>query len=209
MKKLTIALLIVLVSLPAMAQQEALYGGKIENGWYAGISSKFGRVNSETGYFLGGQGGWIINHRFVLGAKGYMLVNPFEVEGLENITVGFGYGGAFLEYIIASNRLVHLSIEGLIGAGGVYNDVRNYSRPHDPIDYTGDAAFVMEPGVNLILNVTKTFRVGAGVTYRFVNGMDYDAGLPYQHANGLNYQTISDSDLSGVSAQIVLKFGVF
>jgi hypothetical protein len=47
--------------------------------------------------FCGGQGGWIINHRFVLGAKGYILVNPVDIEGLQNIVLGFDCGGALLE----------------------------------------------------------------------------------------------------------------
>ena len=64
-----------------------------------------------------------------------------------------------------------------------------------PVDYTDDAFFVLEPGVNCILNINKSFRWGAGVTYRYVNG--------------LAYENISNSDLSGVSFQILLKFGDF
>lgn len=60
-----------------------------------------------------------------------------------------------------------------------------------------------------MLNVTKNFRIGAGATYRFVNGADYDPGAPYRHDNGEDFETISDSNLSGISAQFVLEFGVF
>lgn len=209
MKNLTIILLVVLLSWPAMAQDETLYSGEIESGWYGAPLFNVGQINGETGIFAGLKGGWIINHRFVLGGKWYMLVNPVDIKGLQNIVLGFLGGGALFEYIIASNKLLHFSIESMIGLGGVYNDVKDYAKYHDPIDYTGDACFVLEPGINIILNVTKNVRIGAGATYRYVHGIDYDAGATSRYVNRVDYETISDSDLSGVSAQIVLEFGVF
>ena len=207
MKKGIVLVLIVLLSHSVLAQQETLFSGEIANGWYGAPLFKTGQILGETGFWVGGQGGWIINHRFVLGGKGYILVNPVTIEGLENIEIGFGCGGVLFEYIIASNKLLHFSVESMIGAGGVYNDVNNYSRYHDPIDYTGDGCFVAEPGINLMLNVTKYFRVGGGVSYRYVNGIEYDAGV--SDVKRGDYDLISDSDLTGVSVQIVLKFGSF
>jgi hypothetical protein len=97
----------------------------------------------------------------------------------------------------------------MIGAGGVHNDVKDYMKCHDRIEYTGDACFVLEPGLNLMLNVAKNFRIGVGAYYRYVYWIAYDAGAPYRTVNGDDYENISDSDLSGVSAQIILKFGKF
>lgn len=207
MKNMVIFLLVISSSFPCMAKEQVMFNSEIESGWYGGALFKAGPIMGETGYFAGLQGGWIINDRFVVGGKGYMLVNPVEVEGLQNIHVGFGYGGLLLEYIFASNQLVHVTVESVIGVGGVYNDVRNYATYHDPLDYTGDACFVMEPGVNLELNVIKQFRIGVGVSYRYVNGIDYDAGK--SSVSRVDYDLISDSDLSGISAQIVFKFGDF
>jgi hypothetical protein len=209
MKNLTIILLVVLIYHPVVAQEETLFRGEIESGWYGGALFKVGQINSETGFLVGGQGGWIINHRFVLGGKGYILVNPVDIEGLQNIVVGFGCGGALFEYIIASNKLLHFNIESMIGIGGVYNDVKVNKKYHDPIDYTGDACLVLEPGMNLMLNVIKNFRIGVGASYRYVYGIDYDPGAPYRNVIEDDYKNISDSDLSGVTVQIILKFGAF
>jgi hypothetical protein len=55
--------------------------------------------------------------------------------------------------------------------------------------------FVLEPGLDLILNINKNFRLAAGVEYRYVSGV--------------SYESLSSSDLSGISGQIVLKIGVF
>ncbi|MEO0330062.1 MAG: hypothetical protein AAF223_00025 [Bacteroidota bacterium] len=158
---------------------------------------------------MGGQGGWVINHRWVLGDKGYASVKPAAVAGLQNIVVGLGCGGAFLEYIIASDKLVHFGIENIIAYGMVYNDVEDQSATYDPIDYTGDCCFILEPRVNAILNITDRFRVSAGANYRYVNGVNYDPGAPYQRAAKADYSTVTDTNISGFSAQIGLRFGVF
>jgi hypothetical protein len=195
MKNLILILLVTLVSCPAMAEDETLLSGEIESGGYGGPLCEIGHINGEAGVFVGGQGGWIINHRFVLGGKGYGLVSNVEIEDSRNLRLEFGCGGALLEYIIAPNRLLHLSLHSMIGAGGVRYAVEDYTDDYDPVNYSDDAFFVLEPGINGILNVTKYFRIGAGATYRYVSGV--------------RYEDLTNSDLSGVSAKILLKFGVF
>jgi hypothetical protein len=195
MKNLIIILLAVVLSYPLMAQEETLFSGKIESGGYGGPLLKIGQINGKTGIFMGGQGGWIINHRLVLGGKGYALVNDVEIEGAQNLKLEFGCGGGLLEYIFSSSKLVHFSIQSMIGAGGVRYAVKKPDEEHSDVNYDDDAFFVVEPGINLILNVTKNFRIGAGATYRYVNGVEYES--------------LSNSDLSGVSAQVFLKFGAF
>jgi hypothetical protein len=209
MKYLAIFLLIILYVDPITAQDETLFNDEIESGGYGGLICKIGQMNGNTGIFFGGQGGWIINHRLVLGGKGYILAHPMDIKNLQNISVGFACGGVLLEYIIASSKLLHFNIECMVGAGGVYNDVINYAQYHDPIDYTGDAGLILEPGLNLNFNITTYLRIAAGITYRFINGIEYDAGAPYRNIIGNDYDNISDTDLSGVSAQLVIKFGKF
>jgi len=195
MKSLMIILLVVLFSYPVIAQDETLISGEIESGWYVAPLLKVGQINGETGIFIGGQGGWIINHRFVLGGIGYGLINEVEVKDAQNLRLKFGCGGVLFEYIFSSDKLLHLSLQSMIGAGSVRYDVKNYQDDHDNVNYNDAAFFVLEPGINLILNVSKNFRIGAGATYRYVSGVEYES--------------LSNSDLSGVSAQIFLKFGVF
>jgi hypothetical protein len=195
MRILVYSILILLFSQPAVAQEETLFGSDIESGGYGGPLLMVGQINGETGIFVGGQGGWIINHTFVLGAKGYGLVNTIEPEGLQNIKLEFGCGGGLLEYVHASNKLLHFSIQAMIGAGGVKYSIIEYTDDHDVVDYSEDAFFVLEPGINLILNIHRNFRLSAGAAYRYVNGV--------------SYEDLSDSDLSGVYGQVLLKFGTF
>ncbi|PLX19321.1 MAG: hypothetical protein C0599_11045 [Salinivirgaceae bacterium] len=208
MKKL-FAIVFALISITVCAQNETLFKIPIKNGVYGATVAKVGPINNEPGVFLGFQGGWIINNRLVLGGKFNMLSNPIEPAGLYNINVGFIGGGAFFEYIFASSKLLHFTAEATVGSCMVYNDVARYAEEHDPIAYTGDSGFMLEPGANIVLNITNNFRLGVGATYRLVTNINYDAGAPYQDAENSNYDFISGSDLSGFTGQIVLKYGLF
>ena len=190
-----IILFFVLLFNQLAAQDETLFTGDIESGRYVSLLSQIGQINNETGIFVGGQGGWIINHRFVIGGRAYGLVNEVDISDFQNLILDFGCGGLFLEYIISSNKLLHLSVQSMIGAGGVRFAVKDYKTNHDHFEYSNDRFFVVEPGINLILNIHKKFRLGGGITYR--------------HISGVEYENLSDSNLSGLSAQLFLKFGKF
>ena len=195
MKYVTFILFIALFTFPANAQEKVLIDENFESGGYGALFTNVGQMNGETGVFFGGQGAWIINHRIGLGGKGYALVNTLEVKDMENIKLEFGCGGLLLEYIIASDKMVHFNVNSLIGGGGVKYAVIDYEEDHTEIDYSQDGFFVFEPGLDVILNVSKHFRVGLGATYRVVSGVDYGV--------------LSNSDLSGVAGHLVLKFGAF
>ena len=195
MKKLTVTIAAVILTLTVMAQEKTLLDGKLNNGGYGAFFTKIGVINGNTGVFMGGQGSWVINHKLAIGGKGYALISPFDVAGLENIKMEFGCWGGLLEYIIASDNLLHLNINAMIGAGGVRYSVKDYRYDHSEIDYNEDAMFVVEPGIDAELNIHKNFRIGLGVYYRFVSGVDY--------------ADLTNSDLSGLSGQITLKFGAF
>jgi hypothetical protein len=55
--------------------------------------------------------------------------------------------------------------------------------------------FVIEPGIDAEINIHKNFRIGLGVYYRIVSGVDY--------------ADLTNTDLNGISGQITLKFGAF
>lgn len=95
-----------------------------------------------------------MNNRFVLGGKGYGLVSDVEVGGAHNLNLDFGCGGVLLEYVASSDRLLHLSIHSMIGAGGVRYAVKGYWDDHDDVNYDSDAFFVWEPGASLMLNIS-------------------------------------------------------
>jgi hypothetical protein len=66
-----ISLMIMIWTLPVFAGDETLFSGNVEHGGFGGPVVKFTQIKDEFGVLVGGRGGWIINHSFVLGAGGY------------------------------------------------------------------------------------------------------------------------------------------
>ena len=175
------------------ADEKTLLGDlkDVENGGYGGPAVRFTQINGDFAVLSGGQGGWIINHRFVLGGGGYGLANPGQVT--EGDATGdpvsgeleMGYGGGMVGFIIASDALVHASVELLIGAGGMSTNKH----------VKDDVFFVMEPAAHVMLNITDFFRMGAGVSYRYMHGATFGG--------------LEDGDLDGASWGLVFKFGSF
>ncbi len=194
-----------IISCAAFAQEETLIGkGKITNGGFGGPVVKYTNIKGEPAVLVGGRGGWIINHTFIIGGGGYGLVNninannPFVNYYLDVWPyINFGYGGLELEYIIQSDKLIHYSACTLIGGGGV--SYRRSLTEDNNGDYgrnsPNDAFFVFEPSFNIELNIISFMRVNAGVSYRFISGANFD--------------DLRNSDLAGPSAILTLKFGKF
>jgi hypothetical protein len=196
MKIAGVVLLLCIGMLSAFAQEETLISGSIENGGFGGPVLKIGSFNGEAAILVGGRGGWIINHSFIIGGGGYGLVNNVKAKVLGPYGeryLNFGYGGLELEYVSQSDRLIHFSFQTLIGAGGLSwrdKDVRvGMSNSNN------DTFFIVEPGVNATLNVTAYFRISCGVSYRFISGLQSPAS--------------SSSDLSGPSGVLTFRFGKF
>lgn len=204
MNKLVLALAFLIAS-TVFAEEKTLLSGEIENGGFGAPVVKFSPVRNQFAVWVGGQGGWLINHSFMLGGGGYGLATTIAPTQIARASLGItrplaiqcGYGGLVMEVIGSSDNLVHYTVSTLIGAGAVRYGERPFSdQSYDYIDEPEpDVFFVVEPGVNLELNVTTFFRLNVGASYRSVSGV---------HLVGL-----SNSDLSGVSVNVGLKFGKF
>jgi len=79
MKKIIFLFLFVLISLPAFGQEETLISGKIENGGYGAPVVKFSTVKNNFAVFVGGYGGWLINHSFMIGGGVYYSDYGYEM----------------------------------------------------------------------------------------------------------------------------------
>ena len=210
MKKVILLMIIVMISFVFADDydMQTLVSGRLEHGGYGGPVVKFSEINGGFGVFVGGHGGWIINDRLVIGGGGYGLANDVSL-GKNDIFnksqyINFGYGGFELGYILSSNSLFHLDFNTLVGAGGVgyrhsvfdedWDEWEECDCEEDYDDYD-KPVFVVEPTMNLMVNVSKHVRLGIGASYRYVAGLkDMD---------------ISNDDLTGISASINIKFGSF
>jgi hypothetical protein len=165
-------------------EQQTLISGEIESGGGGGPIIKISGVSDIFCVLVGGRGGWIINHTFMVGGGGYGLVSDVFISGNK---LNMEYGGLYAEYIFNSDALIHFTVGSLIGIGTAH---------YDPEGSDSRSFFVLEPEANVELNVVTFFRICAGVSYRFAIGASGPAGL-------------NDAALSGLSANLFLKFGHF
>ena len=193
--------LFALLSIPALAQPQTLLDGAVEHGGFGGVTAQATELNDKLGLLVGGGGGWILNHSVAIGGAGYGLTTEIPVTDASLSTpkyLDMGYGGVYLGYVHNSNDLVHFSVNTLVGAGAMQLNDAPPSESWGKTNNSGpsDGFFVVEPGVNAELNVASYFRVALGGSYRFVTGVDKMPGL-------------SNSSVSGPSANLTFKFGSF
>lgn len=203
-KRLLAVLLFCAACVSARAGEQTLFSRELEHGGYGAPVVRFTSIKSESAVLIGGQGGWILNHTLVIGVGGYGIVTnhsllaPLDDGKTITRNMNLGYGGLFLGYIAGSDRVVHPTIQLLIGGGTVEPRDRKYDewdQTHNRDDDDYDGFFMMEPQAGLEINMTTFMRIELNASYRFVNGIE-KYGL-------------TESDIDGLSGSLVFKFGRF
>ncbi len=196
----------------ADAPMRTLLGGdsSLHHGGWGAPSAHYSRIMDQDAMLVGLRGGWIINHRFTLGFAGHGLVTnvvnkDYDDHLVDNGTVlrdnsrfFMGYGGLLLEPVIAYRSPLHITLPIIIGAGGCgYGYNSEVPDDFDPYTYSDDAQafFVIEPGVELEMNVISLVRVGIGASYRYTSDIDLPA-------------TAKDA-LHGMNVGLTIKVGSF
>lgn len=136
--------------------------------------------------------GIVLNNKFGIGGFYGQTINEFvpKSETFSNIYMDYKVGGGYLEYTVFSNRLLHLTFPLMVGVGEVEMDNQRGAAG------LGEANFLhIEPAALLEINLSKFFRLHAGVGYRFIGP--------------INYRNLSQTNLSGLNAQVGLKVGLF
>lgn len=197
---------------PTDQAMRTLFGSDhdVHNGGWGAPTASYTRVLDQDAMLVGVRGGWIIDHRFTLGIAGHGLVTPVNNTSYDSYLVEkgrdlydksrfqMGYGGLLIEPIIAYRSPVHVSLPVLIGAGGCgYQTFTDLPDEWDPANWEDDvqAFFVVEPGIDLEVNMVKLVRLGLGVSYRYTS----DVLLPATSKDALN----------GFNATFAVKVGVF
>jgi hypothetical protein len=199
MKKLVILLFCVFSALPFATAQEmqTLFRSSRPSGGYVALSNKFTTIKGQYANIAEIYGGWLIHGRFLLGIGVAASTNNLEVptqystSPLRPMSWQYGQVGMMNEYIFWSNKLVHVNLS--LFSGGAFTV--QYERRDEDLEYDENFFPVVEPGVQLELNVFKWLRISPGVSYRKTFGSD---------AIGLR-----DADLSDWSYNMTLKIGKF
>ena len=197
MKKVIFLGLILAINLAAFSQEkeyQTIFDNRdVRISGLGGPFMQFTAVAGEFGHMMGGGGAVLLNN-FFLGGYGLGLTNsiPDYVNQNPSDRLTLGHGGFWLGYSLFGERSVHVTFSSLIGWGefGIMQDYGTYP-------FVRDKIFVLSPTVELELNLTRYFRIGAGVSYNLYTLVDQ------------NMHGYSNVDLSAPGGFLSFKFGWF
>jgi len=176
----------------------------IVHGVYLGIVTHYGEIKGKDTYLLGVKFAYVANRQFEVGFVVKGLYSNQNFTGLlsTNEDLASIYMGLHFEPILFRESIINLSFPLLIGGGAAkYVDGNLVSRNDElEIDFKEgiddwDSFFVLEPGVNLLFNVSRYFQIEAGVRYRL--------------SSKITINPSSVNRINGFSAGLGIKLGVF
>lgn len=191
---------------PAAAQEEisTVFKCSPRATGYGVISNKFTTIDGNYVNMVEAYGGVYLNRRVLLGIGGAASTNnmpvPAQFSAIEGRELSYQYVqfGLFTEYVVASNKAIHPVFHLFAGPGLTMQYDRKGWEDFDDDDHESrdeNWFMVVEPGVQLEINLFRWMRFSPGVSYRLAQGND---------AMGL-----SNSKLSGASFNLSMKFGRF
>jgi hypothetical protein len=175
-------------------------GGSI--GGYGELSILYNQIDNRDAFVFGARAGVLMGHMMTVGLCGSGFFNdPQYYSGItEKISIAGGYGGLFFEPILLPRFPVHVAIPVTIGVGGVaFARMYDYDEYDDYYPEESDAYLVIEPGIEVELNITKFFRFSIGGYYRYTTDVDMMIGT----------QSVPKDILQGFSGGVNFKFGKF
>lgn len=207
MKKLFLLLVLGIVCLTAPAQEyesdeqiSTIFSKSKSNGGYGALSFSYTEIDGKDAFLMGARGAWVIDHSFAIGLGGCGFINDVNYHHWAdqnlNENLAGGYGGIYLEPIIAPRLPVHISLPMLLGVGGLsYVDDSGHWDDWVYDSTRSDAFLVFEPAVELEFNMTRHVRLAGSIGYRFTSKIDME--------------NIDPDVLEGTNIGLTLKFGKF
>jgi hypothetical protein len=210
MKKLSLLIILGLGFLLASAQENkdsesdqitTIFSKKDRsNGGYGALSFSYTQIDGKDALLMGARGAWIIDHSFAIGLGGVGFINDVNYHSWVNTEINHnlagGYGGIYLEPIIAPRLPVHISIPVLFGVGGIsYVDNRDNWDNWIYDDTKNDAFLVFEPAVEIEFNMFRHMRLAGSIGYRFTSKIEM--------------QDTNPDIMEGTNIGLVMKFGKF
>jgi len=216
MKKLFLSFVILAMAASGFTQEDdtwgrngdpseikTLMGGNNKVGGYGALSMQYTQIDDRDAFVFGARGAVVLGHMVSLGLAGSGFFNDVHYDSNigNDISLAGGYGGLFFEPILMPRFPVHISFPVLIGAGGVAVVSSNNEFWEDEFhSEASDAFMVIEPGIEIELNVTRFFRFCVGGYYRYTSDINIEYPVDIQLPNDV---------LRGVSAGVTFKFGRF
>ena len=194
MKKYICVILIGIFSLPLFAQEETLVGGNARVGWYFASTTRFTTINDEMATLDGWRAVLTLNKTWTLGMTSVELDEndvPAPITwNNQAVYMDLDYHGLEIGHIWNSDRVAHFTADLLLALG-----VIDYNAKGAGKRWSQDLVGVIEPTVQMEVNVVRWMRIGLGAGYRYVTAIDIEG--------------LSSGDVSGPSGILTFKFGKF
>lgn len=161
-------------------------------GFFVAPSYSLTQMDGSTASLFNLRGGINLKDKFSFGAYFNTSLNPIrpQSETIQNIYMDYWTVGGFAEYTLFSKKVAHLTFPLYVGYGEVEMDNEN-----EDVELGEANFFQVEPSALLELNLHKYIRFHIGAGYRFVGQMDY--------------RNFNQTDISGLTGYVGLKFGLF
>ncbi|MDA0195974.1 MAG: hypothetical protein O2887_13500 [Bacteroidetes bacterium] len=155
---------------------KTLSGKTSHSGGFGAISFKSSKFRSQTIVLAGLRGGWIINRSLAIGLEAHGIIPTAKFTDVspsgDAVLLG-GYGGLFLEPIVFSNEVVHVTFPISAGSGWIgYHENFDEGQFNSPDLIEGDVFWYVEPGANIELNIAKNFRIALGMSKRITQDLE-------------------------------------
>ena len=172
----------------------------IVHGVYLGFNFGYGKIESKDTYNIGFKLAYVANRKLEIGFVTKALFSNQDIPGVfsSNIAdIGAVYSGLHLEPIFFSKAKFNLSFPILIGGGatGYINTDWSEQEVEQSQEEDWDAVFIVEPGVNVLYNISRYVQLEAGVQYRFSSKIELVPDTIHR--------------INGISANFGIKLGVF
>jgi hypothetical protein len=153
---------------------------------------KLNSIQGDIGTLIGLYGGPMINNTLLIGACGGV--------NLGHPRVNYGYFGGILQYVFRPEEMVHFSSQLVLA----YGTTKDYEDTKTGLldnfwNISGASFFLMEPGINLEVNITSRMILVLGASYRYVSGLN-------ENSEDISRTHVTNKDMSGVNFNISLKF---
>ncbi len=157
---------------------KTLSGSMSHSGGFGALSFRSTKFKDETMVLAGLRGGWIINRTLGIGVEGHGIIPTAAFDDVvadQEVNVLGGYGGMFLELILFSNEVVHVTFPVSGGAGWLGYHLTNEDNTVQSTierEVDSDVFWYIEPGADLEFNISRNFRLALGVSKRFTQDLE-------------------------------------
>ena len=199
-------LIVLLFCSEAYSQTEPVYilnsQKEVDRATFICAEMKYTRIIGSWESMAGVRFGYCINHAYIFGLEVHSILSDNSYLGSgafgteTTINNAMVYGGFYFDYVVPTNYPIQLSFPTLIGAGEclLYEKFDNTTQ-RDAEILELDGILVIEPKINIELNLSSFIRIGIGCGYRIVGKTDLSS--------------LENSDLSGFLVNANIKFGGF